>query len=71
MAIALVMETASTSETSANFCHTTRQYNPEHIHFHLVIYSECAKKSSLDQTAWLHANIPRHESDENTSGTVT
>jgi hypothetical protein len=29
-----MMETASTSETSANFYQTTRRYNPEDSHFH-------------------------------------
>jgi hypothetical protein len=32
-AIALMMETASTSETSANFYQTTRRNNPEDRHF--------------------------------------
>jgi hypothetical protein len=31
-AIALMMESASTSETLANFYKTTRRYNPEHSH---------------------------------------
>jgi hypothetical protein len=32
--IALMMEAASTSETSANFYQTTRHYNPEDSHLH-------------------------------------
>jgi hypothetical protein len=33
-AIALMMEAASTSETSVNFYQTTRRYNPEYSHLH-------------------------------------
>jgi hypothetical protein len=33
-AIALMMEAASTSETSVNFCQTTRRNNPEVSHLH-------------------------------------
>jgi hypothetical protein len=33
-AIALMMEAASTSETSVNLCQTTRRYNPEDSHIH-------------------------------------
>jgi hypothetical protein len=33
--IALVMEAASTSETSENFYKTTRRYNPEDSHLQL------------------------------------
>jgi hypothetical protein len=29
-----MMEAASTSETSVNFCQTTRRYNPEDSHLH-------------------------------------
>jgi hypothetical protein len=32
--IALMMETASTSETSVKFYQTTRRNNPEDIHLH-------------------------------------
>jgi hypothetical protein len=32
--IALMMEAASTSETSVNFYQTTQRYNPEGSHFH-------------------------------------
>jgi hypothetical protein len=32
--IALMMEAASTSETSVNFYQTTRRYNPEDSHLH-------------------------------------
>jgi hypothetical protein len=32
--IALMMVAASTSETSVNFYHTTRRYNPEGSHLH-------------------------------------
>jgi hypothetical protein len=32
VAIALMMEAASTSETSVNFYQTTRRYNPEDSH---------------------------------------
>jgi hypothetical protein len=32
--IALMMEAASTSETSVNFYQTTRRKNPEDNHFH-------------------------------------
>jgi hypothetical protein len=32
--IALIMEAASTSETSVNFCHTTRRNNSEDSHLH-------------------------------------
>jgi hypothetical protein len=32
--IALMMAAASTSETSVNFYHTTRRYNPEDSHLH-------------------------------------
>jgi hypothetical protein len=31
---ALMMEAASTSETSVNFYHTTQHYKPEDSHFH-------------------------------------
>jgi hypothetical protein len=31
---ALMMEVASTSETSANFCQTTRRNNPKDSHLH-------------------------------------
>jgi hypothetical protein len=34
MIIALMMEAASTSETSVNFYRTTRHYNPEDSHLH-------------------------------------
>jgi hypothetical protein len=34
MAIALMMEAASTSETSVNFYQTTRRNNPEDSHLH-------------------------------------
>jgi hypothetical protein len=30
----MVMEAASTSETSVNFCHTTWRNNPEDSHLH-------------------------------------
>jgi hypothetical protein len=32
--IALMMETASASETSVNFCQATRRNNPEDSHLH-------------------------------------
>jgi hypothetical protein len=34
LAIILMMEAASTSETSVNFYQTTRRNNPEDSHFH-------------------------------------
>jgi hypothetical protein len=34
LVIALMMEAASTSETSVNFCQTTRRNNPEDSHLH-------------------------------------
>jgi hypothetical protein len=34
LAIALMMEAASTSKTSVNFHETTRRYNPEDSHLH-------------------------------------
>jgi hypothetical protein len=34
MAIVLMMEAASTSETSANFYQSSRRYNPEDSHLH-------------------------------------
>jgi hypothetical protein len=34
-AIALIMEAASTSETSLNFYQTTRRYNPKDSHLHI------------------------------------
>jgi hypothetical protein len=34
--IALMMEAASTSETSVNFCHTTRCNNPEDSHLDAI-----------------------------------
>jgi hypothetical protein len=37
VAIALMMEAASTSETSLNFYQTTRRYNPEDGHLHTRI----------------------------------
>jgi hypothetical protein len=36
VAIALMMEAASTSETLVNFYQTTRRYNPEDSHFHYI-----------------------------------
>jgi hypothetical protein len=35
VAIALMMETASISETSVNFCQTTRPNNPEGSELHM------------------------------------
>jgi hypothetical protein len=32
----LIMEAASVSETSVNFCQTTRRYNPEYSHLQLL-----------------------------------
>jgi hypothetical protein len=36
--IALMMEAASPSDTSVNFYQTTRRYNPEDSHLHVMIY---------------------------------
>jgi hypothetical protein len=36
MIIALMMEAASTSETSANFYQTARRYNPEDSHLYTL-----------------------------------
>jgi hypothetical protein len=36
-AIALIMEAASTSETSVNFYQTTQRYNREDRHFHVHV----------------------------------
>jgi hypothetical protein len=36
-AIALMMEAASTSETSVNFYQTTRRNNPEDSHLHFTL----------------------------------
>jgi hypothetical protein len=49
MAIALIMEAASTSETSANYYQTTRRNNPEDSHHHGVysIYRSGAALCSL------------------------
>jgi hypothetical protein len=38
-AIALMMEAASTSETSINFYQTTRRNNPEDSHLHVCLSS--------------------------------
>jgi hypothetical protein len=38
--IALMMEVASTSETSVNFYQTTRRYNPEDSHIRISIKSD-------------------------------
>jgi DNA relaxase NicK len=37
--IALMMEAASTSETSVNFYHTTRRCNPQDSHLHSLTHS--------------------------------
>jgi hypothetical protein len=44
--IALMMEAARTSETSANFYQTTRCYNPEdsHLSLHRVLRNRIVKK---------------------------
>jgi hypothetical protein len=38
--IALMMEAASTTETSVNFYQTTRRYNPEASHLHILFALE-------------------------------
>jgi hypothetical protein len=43
----LMMEAASTSETSVNFYQTTRRYNPEYIH-RLIHRLENLKSCYLD-----------------------
>jgi hypothetical protein len=36
--VALMMEAATTSETSIGFYQTTRRYNPEDSHLHYIYY---------------------------------
>jgi hypothetical protein len=44
--IALMMQAASTAETSANFYQTTRRYNPEDSHLlHSVLYKYINKSN--------------------------
>jgi hypothetical protein len=38
MMIALMMEAASTAETSVSFYQTTRRNNPEDSHLHMVTF---------------------------------
>jgi hypothetical protein len=40
-AISLIMEAANTSETSADFCQTTRCNNPEDSHLHVYCSLYC------------------------------
>jgi hypothetical protein len=37
MAVALIMESASTSESSVNFYQTTQRNNPENSHLHFLL----------------------------------
>jgi hypothetical protein len=48
--IALMMETARTSETLANFCQTTRRYNPEDSHQFLIHFFSTAKRWKEEAT---------------------
>jgi hypothetical protein len=50
VAIALMMEAASTSEKSVNFYHTTRCNNPEDSHLH----SRRLKNLKFHQTQFSH-----------------
>jgi hypothetical protein len=55
--ITLMMEAASTSETSVNFYQTTHRYNPEGSHLHTRhcknLKSECARVFQLLQIRML------------------
>jgi hypothetical protein len=41
--IALMMEAASTSETSVSFHQTTRRYNPEDSRFYLFVFQSVSR----------------------------
>jgi hypothetical protein len=41
--LAPMMEAARTSETLVEFCHTSRRYNPEDSHLHVILFFASVK----------------------------